>query len=112
MRSVEGILSCEGAEILAQSAQRGCGCPIPGTIQGQVGRVLEQGGTEEGVPAHGMGVELDDFQVPSNGKYRSVALRKENRSLSAVAAAPARSHGKSVAGKEAQQLWLIAYFKK
>lgn len=27
----------EGSEMLAQAAQRGCGCLIPGGIQGQVG---------------------------------------------------------------------------
>uniref|UniRef100_A0A8V5GVP7 Uncharacterized protein n=1 Tax=Melopsittacus undulatus TaxID=13146 RepID=A0A8V5GVP7_MELUD len=33
----------EGAEALAQGAQRSCGCPIPGSAQGQVGhRGLEQ----------------------------------------------------------------------
>jgi len=27
----------EGDEILAYAAQRSCGCPIPGGVQGQVG---------------------------------------------------------------------------
>jgi len=27
----------ESGEVLEQAAQRGCGCPIPGGIQGQVG---------------------------------------------------------------------------
>ena len=35
--------------------QRGCGCPLPGTVQGQVGRGFEQLGLVEGVPAHGRG---------------------------------------------------------
>ena len=35
---------------------RGCGCPIPGSVQGQVGWGLEQPGLVEGVPAHGRGV--------------------------------------------------------
>ena len=33
----EQVLPCEGAEALAQGAQRSCGCPIPGSVQGQVG---------------------------------------------------------------------------
>ena len=32
----------EGGETLAQVAQRSCRCPIPGNIQGQVGRGSEQ----------------------------------------------------------------------
>ena len=27
----------ESGEVLARAAQRGCGCPIPGGVQGQVG---------------------------------------------------------------------------
>ena len=48
-------------ETLAQVAQRSCGCPHPGRVQGQVGRGFEQPGLVEGVPAHGRGVELDDL---------------------------------------------------
>ena len=44
-------LSCEGGEGLAQGAQRSCGYPIPGSVQGQAGWGLEQPGTVEGVPA-------------------------------------------------------------
>uniref|UniRef100_A0A8B9FYP6 Phospholipid-transporting ATPase n=1 Tax=Amazona collaria TaxID=241587 RepID=A0A8B9FYP6_9PSIT len=47
---------CDGAEALAQGAQRSCGCPIPGSAQGQVGhRGLEHPAPVEGVPAHGSG---------------------------------------------------------
>ena len=46
---------------LEQVAQRSCGCPLPGSVQGQVGRGFEQPGLVEGVPAHGRGVELDDL---------------------------------------------------
>uniref|UniRef100_A0A672V1B6 MYC associated factor X n=1 Tax=Strigops habroptila TaxID=2489341 RepID=A0A672V1B6_STRHB len=43
MSSEAEALPCEGAETLAQGAQRSCGCPIPGSVQGQVGhRGLEQ----------------------------------------------------------------------
>jgi len=33
-----------------------CGCPLPGSVQGQVGWGFEQPGLVEGVPAHGRGV--------------------------------------------------------
>jgi len=46
----------EGGEALAQVAQRSCGCPLPGNVQGQVGWGFEQPGLVEGVPAHGRGV--------------------------------------------------------
>ena len=47
-------------ETLAQAAQRSCGCPLPGRVQGQVGRGFGQPGLVEGVPAHGRGLELDE----------------------------------------------------
>ena len=31
------VLYYESGEVLEQSAQRGCGCPVPGGIQGQLG---------------------------------------------------------------------------
>ncbi|PKU36866.1 hypothetical protein llap_12830 [Limosa lapponica baueri] len=34
------------------------GCPIPGSVQGQVGWGFEQPGLVEGVPAHGTGVGI------------------------------------------------------
>ena len=61
MRCKEEVLHCEGGEALAQGAQRGCGCPIPGSVQGRVGWGFEQPGLVEGVPAHGRGLELDDL---------------------------------------------------
>ena len=42
----------EGDETLAQVAQRGSGCPIPGKIQGQVGWGSEQPDPVEDVSAH------------------------------------------------------------
>ena len=51
----------EDGETLAQVAQRGCGCPVPGTIQGQVGQGSEKPDLVEDVPAHGRGVGLDDL---------------------------------------------------
>ena len=50
------ILYCEGGEALAQVAQRSCVCPLPGSVQGQVGLGLEQPGLVEYVVVHGRGV--------------------------------------------------------
>ena len=44
-----------------QVAQIGGRCPIPGNIQGQVGRGSEQPDLLEDVPAHCRGVGLDDL---------------------------------------------------
>jgi len=44
------------AIMVEQVAQRSWGCPLPGSVQGQVGRGFEQPGPVEGVPAHGRGV--------------------------------------------------------
>jgi len=41
--------------------QRGSGGPIPGNIQGQVGRGSEQPDLVEDVPAHCRGIGLDDL---------------------------------------------------
>jgi len=61
MRYWEEILPHEGGETLAQVAQRSCGCPLPGSVQGQVGWSSEQPGLVEAVPAHGRGLEPDDL---------------------------------------------------
>ena len=61
MRPKEEILPCEGGEALAQVAQRSCGCPLPGRVQGQVGRGFGQPGLVEGVPAQGRGLALGDL---------------------------------------------------
>ena len=50
----------EGGETLEQVAQRGGRCPMPGNIQGQVGRGSKQTDLVEDVPAHCRGVGLDD----------------------------------------------------
>jgi len=47
---------CEGGEALAQVSQRSCGCPLPGSVQGQVGQGSEHPALVEGVPAHDRGV--------------------------------------------------------
>jgi len=46
----------ESGEALAQVAQRSCGCPLPGSVQGQVGWSSEHSGLVEDVPVHGRGV--------------------------------------------------------
>ena len=55
MRYWEEILPHEGGEALAQVAQRSCGCPLPGSVQGQSGWSSEQPGLVGDVPAHGRG---------------------------------------------------------
>jgi len=51
----------QGGEALAQAAQRSCGFPLPGRVQGQVGWSAEHPGLVGDVPAHGRGVEPDDL---------------------------------------------------
>jgi len=46
----------EGSDALEQVAQGGCGCPIPGGIQGQAGCGSGQPGLVVGDPAHSRGV--------------------------------------------------------
>lgn len=55
----EEILESKGGEALAQAAQRSC--LNPGSAQGQVRQGSEQSGLEEGIPAHGRGLEQDDL---------------------------------------------------
>jgi len=50
----------EGGDTLEQVAQGGCGCPIPGGIQGQAGCGSGLPGLVVGDPAHGRGLKLDD----------------------------------------------------
>jgi len=42
----------EGGEALEQAVWRSCGCPLRGSVEGQVGWGSEQPGLVEGVPAH------------------------------------------------------------
>jgi len=50
------ILWYEGGEALAQVAQRSYGCPLPGSVQGQVGWGFEQPELVGSIPSHGRGV--------------------------------------------------------
>jgi len=61
MRYEEEILRHESGETLAQAAQRSCGCPLPGRVQGQVGWSSEEPDLVEDVPADGRGLEPDDL---------------------------------------------------
>ena len=63
-----GIFCAEGGETLAQVAQRGGRCPVPGNIQGQVGQGSEQPDLVEDVPAHCRGVGLDGLSCPFQPK--------------------------------------------
>jgi len=47
-----------------QGAQGGCGCPIPGGIQGQAGCGSGQPGLLVGHPAHNRGLKPDDHWGP------------------------------------------------
>jgi len=57
-------LTKQGGDTLEQVAQRGCGCPIPGGIQGQAGCGSGQPGLLIGDPAHSRGLKLDDHCRP------------------------------------------------
>ena len=47
----------QGGDAVEQDAQGGCGCPVPGGIQGQAGCSSGQPGLVVGNPAHSRGVE-------------------------------------------------------
>ena len=51
-------------DTLEQVAQGGCGCPIPGGIQGQAGGGSGQPGLEVGNPAHSRVLKLDNCYGP------------------------------------------------
>ena len=56
------VFKFEGDETLEQVAQRRCGYPLPGNIQGQAGWDFEQPGLEGGVSAYSRGLELRDLK--------------------------------------------------
>ena len=58
----------EGGKTLEQVAQRGCGCPLSGSIQGQAGWSCEQPGLVEHDLANSRGVKLDDLKGPFRPK--------------------------------------------
>jgi len=61
----EKFFTEKSGEVLEQAAQRGCGCPVPGGVQGQVGWSPVQPclvlGMEVSGPACVRGWELDDY---------------------------------------------------
>jgi len=61
-----GIWKFQANEVLAQVAQRGSGCPVPGDIQGQAGWDSEHPDRAVGVPVHCRAVEPDGLSN-SNG---------------------------------------------
>ena len=69
--------------MLAQAAQRGCGCPIPGGVQGQVGWSPGQPVLVPHLEVDGprMGLELRDPSCPFQPKpfYDSMTLPKEDK---------------------------------
>ena len=65
VRYLQDVFHLEGGDALKQVAQGGCGCPIPGGIQGQAGCGSGQPGLLVGDPAHSRGVlKLDDHCGP------------------------------------------------
>ena len=62
----EEVFHTEGGDTLEQVAQGGCGCPIPGGIQGQAGCGSGQPGLLVGDPAHSRGLELMGIVVLFN----------------------------------------------
>jgi len=65
---------------LEQVAQGGCGCPIPGGIQGQAGCGSGQPGLLVGNPAHSRGLKLDDHCGPFQPRpfYDSVTTARRD----------------------------------
>jgi len=61
-------LYSEGSEAVAQAAQRNCGCPTPGDIQGSIGWGLGHPDLVGGSPAHGRELELGDLCCPFHPK--------------------------------------------
>ena len=51
----EEVFLCESNETLEQVAQRHCGCPLPGGVQGHARWGFEQPGLAGGVLVHGKG---------------------------------------------------------
>jgi len=57
--SKKKVFSSNGSEALAQVAQRGDGCPMPGDTQGQAGWGSGHPDGAVGIPIHCRGVGLD-----------------------------------------------------
>lgn len=59
-------------EAVDQVSQRGCGCPIPGNIQGQVEQGSEQPDLVKNVPALCRGWSTWPLKAPSNPNYSMI----------------------------------------
>jgi len=75
----------ESGETLEQVAQRGSRCPIPGTIQGQVGQSSEKPDLVKDVPAYCRGIGQMTFKGPFQPKlfYDSTNETFSHKDLSA-----------------------------
>jgi len=70
------VLNSESTEVLEQAAQRGCGCPVPGGVQGQVGWWMGPWVAWSSIKCGGWwpclwqrGWSLMILEVPSNPSY-------------------------------------------
>ena len=55
------VLYQESSEVLEQATQRGCGCPVPGGVQGQVAWGPGQPGLLGSNSFHGKEFEMDEI---------------------------------------------------
>ena len=74
----------EGGVTQEQVAQGGCGCPIPGGIQGQAGCGSGQSGLVVGDPAHSRGLKLDDHRGPFQRRPFYDSVKKVSKAHSCV----------------------------
>jgi len=56
-------------------------CPLPGSVQGQVGRGFEQRGLVEDVPAYGRGLGTRCYEVPFNPNCSVILWNNHNASV-------------------------------
>jgi len=90
-----GSFSPRGWWRTEQVAPGGCGCPIPGGIQGQAGCGSGQPGLVVGDPAHSRGLELDDYCGPFQPRpLYDAMIYEHSRALSVTT--PTSSEHKTV----------------
>ena len=80
----------DSGEVLAQAAQRGCGCSIPGGVQGQGGWGPGQPGVgpdqEVGGPVCDRGLELDDPWGPFQAKRFYDSMKSKTQHFAILSA--------------------------
>ncbi|NXP40405.1 GTF2I factor, partial [Leiothrix lutea] len=59
-----------------------CGCPMPGSVRGQVGWGFEQPGLVEGIPAHGRGKKLPEKLKEAIKECSDTSPQRKNNSCS------------------------------